>query len=460
MIGFIIVLIAADLFFAEDFFIKESKNQMSQVCSSVKEEFPQFEKSDLNDFDDYLEDIKERRNVKVLIANSNDQILFSHYDSDSKGNNSYKLSYRWSEVFHANKDKLDSGEDCYAVFKDRDDALQRIALISKLNDNYYLFLSRSLSSISDNVNVSNKLIIIIGSVMFVIGTVIVIIFARRMSDSIIHINSAARRIANLDFDKKVEVRDKGEIGELADSINIISDKLSGSINSLKEDVVSREQLIRDMSHELKTPIAAVKGYAEGLKFGIADDPQKAKKYCDVIVSQCDKMDNLVKSMLNLSKIDNMCSDAEDSTFMISEFNEALTASFQMKLMEKNIEFVINDYEDKPVRANFMLMQQAVSNYIDNAIRYTYDGGLIELKYSWEDGGLKMTVFNTGDKIDESELDRLWNVFYKVDKSRTCNGSENYGVGLAIVKKVADVHKGRVWAENCENGVLFGMFIPQ
>lgn len=460
MISFILILVAADVFFASNFFINESKNQMSDICTNIKKEFPQFEQSDLGDFDDYLENINEKRNVKILIVNTYDQILFRQNDITSKGNQSYRLSSRWSNAFHDNIDKLNAGEEWYEVFKSRDDELQRVVLMSRLNDNYYLILSRSLASIEDSVYISNKLIIIIGLVMFVIGAIIVFVFAKRMSNSIIQINSAARSIANLDFKQKVYVKEKGEIGELADSINIISDKLNDSINSLKDDVVSREQLIRDMSHELKTPIAAVKGYAEGLKYGIANDPKKVKKYCDVIVSQCDKMDNLVKSMLNLSKMDNMKTDIEKNTFLISEFNEAIEASFEMKLLDKNIRFVTNNYENKNVYANLLLMQQAISNFIDNAIRYAPDGGKVELKYLWEDNGLKITVFNTGDKIDESELEHLWDVFYKVDKSRTQNGTENYGVGLAIVKKVANIHKGRVWVENCDNGVLFGIFIPQ
>lgn len=460
MISFIFVLVVADLFFAGGFFIHESKNQMSEICNSIKEEFPQFEQSDLSAFDDYLENINEKRNVKILIVNTYDQILFRQNDITSKGNQSYKLSSRWSKAFHDNIDKLNAGKEWYEVFRSKDDELQRVVLMSRLNDNYYLLLSRSLDSIQDNVYISNKLIIIIGTVMFVIGAVLVFIFAKRMSNSIIKINSAARSIANLDFKQKVQVKEKGEIGELADSINIISDKLNDSINSLKDDVVSREQLIRDMSHELKTPIAAVKGYAEGLKYGIASDPKKAKKYCDVIVSQCDKMDNLVKSMLNLSQMDNMKTGVEKNTFFISELNESIEASFEMKLMDKNIKFITNNYENKSFCANFLLIQQAISNFIDNAIRYTPDGGKVKLKYLWEDNGLKITVFNTGNKIDESELEHLWDVFYKVDKSRTQNGTENYGVGLAIVKKVADIHKGKVWVKNCDNGVLFGMFIPQ
>ena len=108
----------------------------------------------------------------------------------------------------------------------------------------------------------------------------------------------------------------------------------------------------------------------------------------------------------------------------------------------------------------MLMQQAISNYLDNAIRHTSHGGTVEINYMFENNGFKVTVFNTGETINNNELEHLWDVFYKVDKSRTQNGTANYGVGLAIVKKVADIHDGKVWVENQDNGVLFGIFIPQ
>lgn len=460
MAGFILVLVIVDVLFAGRFFIHESKKQMIEICRSVKAEFPAFEKSDLNAFDDYLESMDERRNIKILVVDKTDKVLFRNHilDVDIKQKN--KLSKRWSEFFHSNIDELNDNKQHYEVFKNKDDALRRVVLMSKLNDNYYLILSRSLRSIQDNVRISNKLIIIIGLVMFVIGTILVLIIAKRMSGSVVEINSAARSIANLDFTQKVQVKEKGEIGELADSINIISDKLNESINSLKDSVVSREQLIRDMSHELKTPIAAVKGYAEGLKYGIANDRQKAEKYCDVIVSQCDVMDNLVRSMLNLSKVNTNNGDIEKNTFYISEFNKSVEESFEIKLLEKKISFVTNKYEDKQVCANFLLLQQAVSNYVDNAIRYSPVGGEVELNYLWEDNGLKITVFNTGEQIDNAELEHLWDAFYKVDKSRTQNGTANYGVGLAIVKKIANIHNGRVWVENLDNGVKFGIYIPQ
>ena len=460
MVGFIFLQVVVDIFFASRFFLYESKKQMSEICSSVKEEFPEFEKNDLSAFDEYLKNMDERRNVKILIVDKSDKVLFRNQllDIDVKQKN--KLSKRWSEFFHSNIDELNDNKQHYEVFKNRDDALRRVVLMSKLNDNYYLILSRSLRSIEDNVRISNKLIIIIGLVMFVIGTVLVFIIAKRMSSSVIKINSAAKSIANLDFTQKVQIKEKGEIGELADSINIISDKLNDSINSLKDEVVSREQLIRDMSHELKTPIAAVKGYAEGLKYGVASGKEKAEKYYDVIISQCDVMDNLVKSMLTLSKMDNIKGSIEKNTFLISDFNDIIKQSFEIKLMEKKINFITNDYEDKEISANFMLLQQAVSNYVDNAVRYADEGGTVELNYIWENNGIKITVFNTGETIDESELEHLWNVFYKVDKSRTQNGTANYGVGLAIVKKIADIHKGNVWVKNCKNGVMFGIFIPQ
>ena len=459
MVGFIFILVVVDVFFASRFFIYESKKQMGEICSSLKEEFPQFEKSDLSDFDDYLENLDERRNVKIFVVNSSDELIFKNrlIDSDNSRN---KLPKMWSEFFHSNIEELNDNKQHYEVFRNRDDALRRVVLMSKLNDNYYLILSRSLRSIQDNVRISNKLIIIIGISVFIIGTILVFFLARRMSSSVIEINSAARSIAKLDFTQKVKVKEKGEIGKLADSINIISDKLNESINSLKESVVSREQLIRDMSHELKTPIAAVKGYAEGLKYGIAGDKQKAEKYCDVIVSQCDEMDNLVKSMLNLSKMNSMNDNIEKNTFLISELNDFINASFEIKLLNKNLKLVTNDFMDKQICANLLLIQQAVSNYVDNAIRYSPEGGIIEINYLWEDNGIKITVFNTGDRIDEAELEHLWDAFYKVDKSRTQNGTENYGVGLAIVKKIADAHNGNVWVENEENGVLFGIFIPQ
>lgn len=252
---------------------------------------------------------------------------------------------------------------------------------------------------------------------------------------------------------------KDEIGKLGESINKISEKLCTSIDELKEDVERRKQLVRNMSHELKTPIGIIKGYAEGLKFGVADDKEKMHKYCSVLVEECDRMDKLILELLNHSMMEVGMVKLNITSFDIHEFIVKIAERFKPIFIEKNIKFDLKCIDNYIISADCDMLEKAVNNFITNAIDHVEGRNFIQLTVKEEDKGIKISVFNTGNHIQEKDLEKIWDVYYKVDKARSRKYG-GHGLGLAIVKLIVQLHGGSTKVENINDGVIFSLEIPK
>ena len=269
----------------------------------------------------------------------------------------------------------------------------------------------------------------------------------------------AANIAELDFSERIEVATNDELGRLGTSINEISEKLSRSIGRMQQDIVRRKRLVRDLSHELKTPIGVIKGYAEGLQFGVADDPDKTARYCGVIAAECDRMDGMIRQLLELSRLENAETPLNVSIFPVERLLEALDTRFERDVEQKQVRLRMTARPGTQLKGDFELLDRALSNLLTNAIRHTPEQGEVLLSMEVEAKNAVLRVRNTGAPIPAEELDRIWDVFYTMDRARG-RDSGGHGVGLAIVQSIAALHDGSVSARNMEDGVEFCMKLPQ
>jgi signal transduction histidine kinase len=176
-----------------------------------------------------------------------------------------------------------------------------------------------MKGISESVAIANQFYIVAGLIIILLGGLFIIIFSKRITEPIVEMSNVAESIANLDFEKRVSSDSRDEIGSLGRSINRICEKLSASMNSLQQDVERRKQLVRNISHELKTPIGVIKGYAEGLKYGVVEDKDKTSKYCTIIATESDRMDRMVRELLNLSVLESGMFQIKIHRFNLEEF---------------------------------------------------------------------------------------------------------------------------------------------
>ena len=230
------------------------------------------------------------------------------------------------------------------------------------------------------------------------------------------------------------------------------------MDGLKQDVERRKQLVRNISHELKTPIGVIKGYAEGLQFSVADDEEKRQKYCKVISDECDRMDSLVKELLNLSMLESGTFQLNTSEFDIRVLIQNIAERFETAFTEKGIEFECELDKELFVSADYELIERVIINFIINAINHVEGDKKISINILSMREKARIEVFNTGKHIQEEELVRIWDVFYKVDKARSREYGGN-GLGLSISRLIGEAHGGKTGVENVNDGVMFFIEIP-
>lgn len=320
----------------------------------------------------------------------------------------------------------------------------------------------------------SKLLLIIGFIAILISALISSIVSRRFTKPIVELNEIAKRMSKLDFTCKyiIDEENEDEINALGRSINTMSEKLESTINKLEKNNMElekdienkskidemRKQFISDVSHELKTPIALIQGYAEGLVENVNTDEESRKFYAEVILDEANKMDALVKQLLELMKLEYGKREFNNQVFDIVSLIKEVIRKSKVMLEEKNISIEFDEDKEIPVFADIFYIEQVVTNYVTNAIKYSKEIKnekkiIIKVGEGNSKNKTRISVFNTGDRITESELQRIWGRFYKIDSSRNRNNGGT-GIGLAFVKAVMNNYKNEYGAINKQNGIEF------
>ena len=273
-------------------------------------------------------------------------------------------------------------------------------------------------------------------------------------------------MSHLDFDVKVPTGSDDELGRLGASINELSSKLEFTIselktanNELQKDIEQkvqidemRKEFLSHVSHELKTPIALIQGYSEGLKDNILDDEESKEFYCDVIADEAKKMNRMVQKLLTLNQIEFGNNQVNMERFDITEMIRNMVESSKI-LVEKQEVKIIFDEPETHVWADEFMIEEVVNNYLSNARYHVTDGGIIKVSYCLHGNDVRIKVFNTGDHIPQEDIDKLWVKFYKVDKARTREYGGS-GIGLSIVEATMKAHGKDYGVANVEGGVEF------
>ncbi len=330
------------------------------------------------------------------------------------------------------------------------------------------FLLRSpLESIKESAKISNQFLLSIGSALILIAVVSVWYFSKRLTDPILELAILSEKMADLDFNAKYTSGGYDEIGELGANFNRMSEKLESTIselkganNRLKEDIEQKEKLERmrneflgNVSHELKTPIALIQGYAEGLKEGVNDDAESREFYCDVIMDEAAKMNQMVKNLLALNQLEFGDEDIVFERFDLTELVGGVLQSMEILAEQEEVRVIFRQEESVYVWADEFKVEQVVRNYVSNAFHHVDKEKVVEVKIGTADGKAKVTVFNTGTPIADEDVGHIWEKFYKVDKAHT-RGYGGNGIGLSIVKAIMESFHQQYGVNNYDNGVEF------
>lgn len=478
--GFLILMILSILMFnslfLKDYSIRVTSKKMKTVSDLVSSKY----KESKTGFIQFLSDCEKDWNLTIKVVDKNYNV---RYSSERKAIKQTDVSERVLFNIKEYKDDLNEGKKIIVKLHDPEtNTPTKLLCMSRLDDGKTIIIFKTIKSIEENVQISNQFFILIATGFIVIGLIIIWIFSAYITNNIRNMSKVANDIKNLKFDSTIEIKSNDEIGELGVTINTLSEKLSKSIEEMQKDIQRRKQLVRDMSHELKTPIASIKGYTEALKYGVASDQNKVNEYYGIIVEECNRMEDLVKEMLQLSKTEAGITPLKLHAIDSKQFLIGIQNHFGNRIKEKKIDLEFQDSIQGNFYGDLRLIERAVFNYVDNAIRYCNQKIVVGFQRVEGENGIEkmhaakevlekleskdqnryvlITVYNDGKHITESMKDELWEAFYKEEPSRKRNENHNYGLGLSIVRSIAERHQGAVFFENNTVGVTFGLLIRQ
>lgn len=331
--------------------------------------------------------------------------------------------------------------------------------------NYYI-LTVTIQSIKDSVAVFNAFTIVVGFIFMILSGALTYLVSYRFSNPLLQINQVAKEIANMNFDNQLDIQTNDEFGDLGRNINQMSTQLEAAIKELKlanaklaNDIelknkidAMRKEFIANASHELKTPISLILGYCEALKLPNLDKATN-EEYLNIIMDESNKMNRLVMQLLKISQLESGFTETQISQFSIKDLIDETSRFFSILFEEKQINLQINSV-DEVVESDFDQLQTVLTNFLANAIHHVDESRLVRIDgIHVSDDWLRITVFNTGKHIPESEMERIWESFYKVDKART-RSYGGQGLGLSIAKSTLLNLGHRYGVSNEPGGVSF------
>ena len=452
--------------FLEDFYLKNKQNAMLSAYTIINKASNEG-KIDSDAFDIEFEMICGRNNINIIILDAETRTLKTSM-------NDYEILSRQLLDYLFSPSTLADGrilyqEDKYEMNIIRDARTQQEYVdMWGVLDNGNLFLFRSpLESIRQSVAVANRFLAYVGMGSVLVSALVIWLVSRKVTEPIMELTQISERMIHLDFDAKYTGNSKTEVALLGKNINELSETLENTIselksanNELQRDIEKknkidemRKEFLSNVSHELKTPIALIQGYAEGLKEGINDDDESRDFYCEVIMDEASKMNNMVKKLLTLNQLefgnDTITMERFDVTALIKTYLQ----SVEILCRQKEITVQMKDYPPIHVWADEFMTEEVFGNYFSNAMNHVAGDKVIDVKLILKEKNVRISVFNSGQPIPQDSIAHIWEKFYKVDKART-RAYGGSGVGLSIVKAIMESMNQKFGVINYDNGVEF------
>ena len=379
----------------------------------------------------------------------------------------------WDVLLHGDKMEVLYSNKQYQLLKKTDTRLdsEYLVLVGVLENGDMVLMRTAVESIRESAAISNRFLLFAGAAAIVASILVAFFTTRHITKPLQQLTDISKRMVDLDFNAKYESDQSNsyEVEELGNHINRLSENLERTISELKtanvelqDDIEKkiqidemRKEFLSNVSHELKTPLALIQGYAEGLQEWINDDAESREFYCDVIIDEADKMNRMVKKLLTLNQLEFGNDQVIMERFDMTELIRGVANSTRILMEQKGIRLELENSEEAWVWGDEFKVEEVITNYMSNAINHADGEKLIRVFYTRSEDKLRVSVFNTGQPIPEEDIEKIWVKFYKVDKARTREYGGS-GIGLSIVKAIMDSFHQRCGVINHEDGVEFWM----
>lgn len=422
------ILIITFLWFFQVIFIDtyyewHKTNEINVMAKVVKNTYGK------DSFENILNEIYYKRGICIEI-NDLDSIIYS---TDNMNRGCLVEKYNPSLTFY--KEKFMNSNKKNITYKVTNEQLESQTLVYgiKLDNTTYAFLNTSIDPIDSTIVILKNQLIIVTGIVLVLSFVIGFYISKKLSNPITSLNKSAKRLAsgdyNITFDNSSDIE---EIDELANTLNSAKDALS------KNDELRRE-LMANVSHDLKTPLTMIKAYAEMVRDISYKDKDKREENLNIIIEEVDRLNLLVGDILDLSSMQSNITTLKKEEFDLIELINTILNRYKIYTITENYIFNFITNKDKLlIYADKKKMEQVIYNLVNNAINYTGEDNTVTIKVTDNRKNVKVEIIDTGKGIKKEDIDKIWNKYYKSDKSHKRN-MVGTGLGLSIVKNIFVLH---------------------
>jgi len=491
--GAVLVCWVLNTTFLERYYVMQKKANMT-------ESFQTLSKAGADDllqseeFDVTFDNMCANNNMTILVISA-DGVVIRSSAADMDTLRQELLNAVWD----TQRAEVVQDEGDYQIYSKKDDRLNSefLILVGSLGNGDMILIRTSLESMRVSAQISNRFLLFIGLITIAVSSFVGWLLARRFTRPILQLTNISKRMMQLDFNAKYvrgawkkdpalrlgtsfkqaqqefpdgdELVPGNEIDLLGDHMNHLSEALEQTISELKSANASlqkdiekktkidemRKEFLSNVSHELKTPLALIQGYAEGLQECINDDEESRDFYCEVIIDEADKMNRMVKKLLTLNQLEFGNDQVVMERFEMTELVSGIANASRILMEKQGINLDMDDLYEVYVWGDEFKVEEVITNFLSNAMNHCEGEKMIRIFYTQTDDLLRMSVFNTGKPIPEEDIDQIWDKFYKVDKARTREYGGS-GIGLSIVKAIMDSFGQKCGVINHEDGVEFWM----
>ena len=481
IIGLMLIAYFAQVFFFEKFY---SYKKTELLVQEVNKFHDLYSLHIDNDADLYkaLQKFENDNNAQVIITSSDGDIVKYHSNNFNGDKESFDTLTAFGTELINDKDLITevikNSQTKYKNFDNKSSGLKKIGVVSPMSltskNDSLIFCISSIQPIKEASEVISEFFIYLFWGLITVSIILALIYSNLISKPLVTLTYAANKISNMDFSVICETNRDDEIGSLAKSLNFLSKNLHAALIDLQEknkkleqDIEKERQLdnmrkefIDNVSHELKTPIGIIEGYAEGVKDGIVSG-EDANMYLETIIDEAKKMSVLVTNMLELSKLESGTTKQNPEAFNINRLIAKVLKKHKPDFEENKFNVHFNSLTPYSyVYADPFQMEQVLTNLITNAIKYTPPNNDININIEEIPDKFKISVQNMGVTIPENQINKLFDKFYRLDKSRERTQKNSTGIGLSIVKNILHLHNSEFNIQNIAGGVEFYFYLEK
>ena len=425
------------------------------------------------DIDVWLADIAELSSGKsydVVIQNQ-DFITFS--SSEEIGlmarpdDRQIDMPYQWPDL--EDDTHISDGDTKFKQLSDgtyigvsmlEDRKTELMVCYREIDNGIVIFITQPIEQVNESVSQANILLLACTVLSLIILLFVVLRMSKRFTRPIREIQGTVSEIANLNFDKRCEIKTGDELQSLGENVNILAGELQGALaelekknEQLKKDIEAQKKFIANASHELRTPLSLITGYSEEMSSGHVSTIKQSAEYSKIIADEAAKMNRLLTEMLELSRMQSGQAKLRKEVLDVEQQVRLFLEKYDGYIEKNGLDVSLDFSEDAIGKLDPVRFEQVLANYISNAARYGDSHKKVRLSVKPDGDHIRITVFNTGKHIDPAKLESLWDGFFKLDDSRS-RVPDSYGLGLSVVKAIQQAAGMGYGARNVKDGVEF------